>query len=114
MIAAPGRGGYTEVVRISYEEVVSAYERDLQTQLRGFRPAHAFLETWVHDADPARSLLNMVEAAELGGLERLEIDIGPETAKVLDAGSLREATGKLGQVTLEPAGPGLRLRVVYA
>lgn len=114
MIAGPSEGGYTQAMRVSYEDVVSAYERDLQTQLRGFRPAHAFLETWVHDADPARSLLNMVEAAELGGLDRIEIDIGPETARVLDAPSLREATAKLGQVTLEPAGTGLRLQVVYA
>jgi hypothetical protein len=92
-------------MRIQYEEVVAAYEQGLQTQLRGFRPAQAFLETWVHDADPARSILSMVEAAELGGLKDLEIALAPETAEHIDRKRLFETASKLGKAALK-AGEG--------
>lgn len=104
---------YTQVMRVDYEEVVAAYERDLQTRLRGFKPAHPFLEGWVHDANPARSILNMVEAAELGDLPSLEIRIGPETAKVLDRAYVRTWTAKVGRATLEEIPDGLLLKVDY-
>ena len=101
-------------MQIRYEEIVAAYERDLQTRLRGFRPQHEFLETWVHDEDPARSLLNMVEAAEMGGLDEISIAIGPETAKRLDQARLQEMTAKVGKVSLVAEGAGLLLKVAYA
>lgn len=101
-------------MQIRYEEIVGAYERDLQTRLRGFKPLHEFLETWVHDEDPARSLLNMVEAAQMGGLEGLDIEIGPETTKRLDQKRLQEMTSRVGRVSLEPRGAGLLLKVAYA
>lgn len=100
-------------VDIRYEEIVAAYERDLQTRLRGFRPQHEFLESWVHDEDPARSLLNMVEAAELGGVKDLGIEIGPETAQRLDQKRLQEMVSKVGRTSLEPRGAGLLLKVAY-
>lgn len=100
-------------MRVHYEEVVSAYEQGLQTQLRGFRPAQAFLETWVHDADPARSILSMVEAAELGGLKELDIAIGSETARRIDRMQLETLTSKVGKVLIEDAADGLVLKVTY-
>ncbi len=93
-----GGRGYNPLMLVRYEEIVSEYEEGLRTQLRGFRPAHEFLETWVHDEDPVRSILNMVEAAELGGLKALDIAIGPETASRIDRKRLiemAEATGKM-------------------
>ncbi len=101
-------------MRVHYEEVVAAYEQGLQTQLRGFRPAHAFLETWVHDADPARSILSMVEAAALGGVDAVVIAIAPKTAGQIDRKQLESMTSKVGKVTLEEAGGGLVLKVAYA
>ena len=101
-------------MQLRYEELVSAYERALQTQLRGFRPAHEFLESWVHDADPARSILSMVEAAELGGLDAVEITIGPETTTQLDRRRLEALTSKVGKVSLRETSGGLVLKVTYA
>ncbi len=101
-------------MRVQYEETVSEYEQGLQTRLRGFRPAQEFLETWVHDADPVRSLLSMVEAAELGGVKDLEIALGPETARRVDRKRLESLTSKVGKVTLQEAAGGLVLKVAYA
>ena len=101
-------------MRVDYDAVVAGYEQGLQTQLRGFRPAHDFLETWVHDADPVRSILNMVEAAELSGAKDLDIWIGPETAGKVDGKRLAALTSQVGKVTVQALDAGLMLRVTYA
>ena len=104
-------------MRIRYEEIVSAYEEGLRTQLRGFRPAHDFLDTWVHDEDPARSILSMVESAGLGGVKSLEVDVGPETARRIDARRLEALTARSGKATVtapEGGRAGLLLRVDYS
>ncbi len=98
-------------MRVQYEEVVAAYEQGLQTQLRGFRPAHAFLETWVHDADPARSILSMVEAAELGGVKDLEVALGPGLAARIDRDQLVLTASKLGKTSLKEEDGGIVLQV---
>lgn len=100
-------------MQVRYEEIVDEYERGLQTRLRGFRPAHDFLDTWVHDPDPARSILSMLEAAELGGIKDLDIAIGPETAGRMDRQRLQELAAQVGKVTLEEQGAGLLLKVTY-
>jgi len=48
-----------------YEDLVEAFEHSLLHQLRGHGAAVPYLDTWVPDPDPVRSLLNMLEAAEL-------------------------------------------------
>ncbi len=101
-------------MRVSYEDIVAEYERGIQTQLRGFRPAQDFLDTWVHDEDPARSILSMAEAAELEGLDVLEVAVGPETAKRVDATRLTQMLSKVGKTSLTPEGQGLLLKVSYA
>ena len=101
------------MVLVRYEEVVSNYERGLQTQLRGFRPAQDFLETWVHDADPARSILSMVEAAGLEGVKALEIEIGPGTARGLDRSRLEALIAGAARVKVAERGDGLLLTVTY-
>jgi len=100
-------------VRISYEAIVADYEKGIQTTLRGFRPAQDFLDTWVHDEDPARSILSMVEAAELGGLHVLEVAVGPGIAGRVDAKLLAEMLSKIGRTVVRPEAGGLLLQVTY-
>jgi hypothetical protein len=100
-------------VRIDYEAIVAQYEKDMEEKLRGFRPAHEFLEMWVHDEDPARSLLNMAEAAQTSGLEHLDIYIGERTTAGLDTGRLREFVSRVGTVDCRREGSGLLLKVSY-
>jgi len=49
---------------VDYDQVTRGYETGLNTQLRGFRGGTRFLEHWVHDPDPVKSIVNMIEAAE--------------------------------------------------
>lgn len=101
-------------VVVRYETIVSDYEKNLQTQLRGFKQVHEFLDMWVHDADPARSILSIVEAAESGGLDAVSVEIGPETLKGLDTKRLLDLVGKIGQAVLTPGGAGATLHVELA
>ena len=100
-------------MRVDYDAVVAGYEQGLQTQLRGFRPAHDFLETWVHDADPVRSILNMVESAGLSGARDIDIWIGPETSRRVDGKRLEAVTSQVGKVTVLARDAGLLLQVTY-
>lgn len=98
-------------MRIRYEEIASGYEEGLRTQLRRFRPAHEFLETWVHDTDPAKSILSMVEAAQMGGIDRLEVLIGESTAKGIDLAQLKALTDKVGRAEIAREGTDVVLQV---
>lgn len=98
-------------VRLDYEALVDEYQGKLQTQLRGFRTAHDFLDMWVHDEDPVRSLLNIVEAAEAGGVAAIEIAIGPDTLARLDEPRLVALVGRIGRTRFSREGDGARLRV---
>ncbi len=101
-------------VVVRYEEIASDYEKNLQTQLRGFKQAHEFLDMWVHDADPVRSILSIVEAAESGGLAAVGVEIGPETLKGIDTARLLDLVGKVGKASLSPRGSGSLLHVDLA
>ena len=99
---------------IDYEQVTGAYEATLNTQLRGFRGGARFLEHWVHDPDPVKSVINMIEAAATDGLVDVTVFLGPRTQAALDMGRLDEQAGALGEVTKEPQeGGGLALTVCF-
>lgn len=98
-------------VVLRYEELAADYERNLQTQLRGFKQVHGFLDLWVHDADPARSLLSIVEAAQAGGLPAVEIEIGNATLAAIDREKLLALVGKVGPARIDGRGDGARLHV---
>ncbi len=96
---------------VSYEDLVADYEKNLQTQLRGFKQAHEFLDLWVHDEDPAKSILSIVEAAESGGLSEIGILIGSETLSKVDTQKLLALVGKVGTARLAPQARGTLLTV---
>ena len=98
-------------MQIDYDELVADYQAGLFTKLRGFGPAAAFLETWVPDEDPMRSLLNMVEAAETFGQSEFSVAIGGDTARRIDVAALRAMVGPLGRLSAEPRDDGLVLAV---
>jgi len=96
---------------IDYDKLVADYQAGLFTELRGFGPGAGFLETWVPDEDPVRSLLNMVEAAESFGQEAFSVAIGGATARRVDVAALGALVGALGTVRVEPRGDGLLVEV---
>ena len=84
---------------LDYERLVSEYNHDLFHVLRGHRSLE-YLEMWVPDEDPIKSLLNMVEAAEMAGRTSIAIRLGARTAASVDAPALRSALEPLGTVDL--------------
>lgn len=72
-------------IELSYASLVKDYNDALNTKLRGFRPAADFLELWVPDANITKSLLNMLEAAEMGGVGKFAIEL-----EAVDVGNLNK------------------------
>jgi len=98
---------------VDYEQVTGSYETTLNTQLRGFRGGARFLEHWVHDPDPVKSVINMIEAAATDGLADVTVLLGPRTQAALDVARLAEQAGGLGAVMTEAQEGGLALTVRF-
>jgi hypothetical protein len=98
---------------VDYEQVTGSYETSLNTQLRGFRGGARFLEHWVHDPDPVKSVINMIEAAATDGLADVTVVLGARSQAVLDLRRLDELAGALGEVTKELRESGLALTVRF-
>ena len=87
---------------LDYEALVEEYNASLAAVLRHHQSASA-LEAWVPDEDPFKSILNMVEAAEMIGRPSLRLRIGPATCAQLDLDALEAAIAPLGRVHIERA-----------
>ena len=83
---------------LNYEELVQQFENALLTQLRGHTNDSGFLEMWVPDPDPVKSMLNMVECAELAGLSEFAIRIGQATINESALGSLASELKALAEM----------------
>lgn len=101
----------SQVERINYEELVAAYWEGLTTVLRGFRPAAEFLDMWVPDENHAKSILNLIEAAQTAGRDNIAIYIGPGTLRTLEIPLLQELATGLGHVHVEGAEKGIVFEV---
>ena len=99
---------------VDYDQVTRGYETGLNTQLRGFRGGARFLAHWVHDPDPVKSIVNMIEAAETTGLADVTVVLGAHTHGALDMVRLDKLAAELGQVTKEEREGGLALTVRFA
>jgi hypothetical protein len=98
---------------VDYEQVTAGYESGLNTQLRGFRGGARFLEHWVHDPDPVKSIVNMIEAAATAGLPDVTVVLGPGTQAAVDMARLDKLAAELGQVAKEERTGGLALTVRF-
>jgi hypothetical protein len=99
---------------VDYEQVTRTYESGLSTQLRGFRGGARFLEHWVHDPDPVKSIVNIIEAAETAGLADVTVVVGARTCGALDTAQLGKLAAGLGQVAKEEREDGFALTVRFA
>lgn len=64
---------------LNYEVLVRAFEEALVTKLRGHGAEADYLEMWVPDEDPVKSLLNMVEAAAAYGRDDIAVEVAAAT-----------------------------------
>ena len=96
---------------LSYEALVEEFEEGLLTKLRGHRSAAAFLEMWVPDEDPVRSLLSMFEAAEMAGEAKIAIRIAAATLAGHAISDVAAIAADFGPCSLEPEPDGWLLRL---
>lgn len=94
---------------IDYEQLVADYNTSLNSVLRGFRPKFDFLELWVPDADPIRSVKNLVESARDQGQQSLSLFFSQAVLKQFDFAALREALKPYGAVESEDSAGGKTL-----
>ncbi len=95
---------------LDYEQLVNDYNASLAKILRHHQSVGA-LEIWVPDDDPTKSILNMVEAAEITGLGELFLRVGAQTAAVFDPEAFRKAAALLGTVEIQKEGEALMVSV---
>lgn len=60
---------------LHYEVLVRKFEEALLTQLRGHGCGGDYLNLWVPDADPVKSIVNMAEAAQLSGQDSIQLRV---------------------------------------
>lgn len=99
---------------IDYDKLVHAYHESLTTVLRGFTAGEAFLDIWVPDDDPHKSILNLVESGETAGLDGIVISIGANTHQSLDLARLSRMLEGFGTTQMTDDGEVFLLEVRYA
>jgi len=89
---------------VNYEDLVREYNGRLISQLRNHAASVSYLEMWVPDEDPCRSIFNMVEAAQACGQANLRVRVQKSTLTQERLPAFREAANAVGKVSLEDEG----------
>ena len=92
---------------IDYEDIVEEYTTSIQNVLRGFRAKHSFLEMWVPDSDPAKSIFQLVEAAHMEDHTDLSIILSTKVLEGLDLDLLVQKVSVFDKATITPHEKGV-------
>lgn len=99
---------------LDYETLVMEFEESLLTKLRGHASSADYLELWVPDSDPVKSLLNMADAAQLGGKPLIVVRIQHATLDEAGIDRLRIEIGSGGALSVENKGSAWQLQIGVA
>jgi len=99
---------------LDYEALMADFNQKLVTQLRGHAADNEYLETWVPDEDPVKSILNMVEAALSSGLDEMQIRFAAATMTERQRAELLKEVGAIAHATLSTHGVGFELSITGA
>lgn len=103
------------MLRIDFDKLVADYGRMMFENLRGFSVGVEFLETWVPSEDVTESVVQLIEGAAEGGVDKLEIELGEESTERLDSARLRADVGQYGATVLaSPTVGGCLIVVVFS
>jgi hypothetical protein len=91
---------------VKYETLVATYQRALVNVLRGHSAGKDYLELWVPDEDPVKSILNMIEAAQAAGRAALAIEVSADTLAPEQLCRLQELAGTYGEASVALATAG--------
>src|SRR5476649_2718283 len=89
------------MTELNYQELVAGYYDNLNNNLRNFKGGPGFLETWVHDEDHNRSLLEILDLAHSHGINSLQIHLSKEVVGTLNLDWLRKNASKYGSLELK-------------
>ena len=96
---------------LNYEVLVQAFEESLVTKLRGHGAEADYLEMWVPDEDPVKSILNMVEAAEAYGRDDIVIEVSAATLSAPRLEELAAVLSAMGSATITATADGRLIEV---
>lgn len=97
---------------LNYEELVEDFNRKLLTQLRGHSVDTEYLESWVPEEDPVRSILNIVESAQAYGLDELRLSVAKTTLNGDQQHDLVNLIAPIGQTKVIDRGQTCEIEVV--
>jgi hypothetical protein len=93
--------GLIAMPKLNYQELVAGYYDSLNNNLRNFRGGPGFLETWVHDEDHNRSLLEILDLAHENGIDDLEIQLPEDVRSTVNIDWLRRNSADYGSIELK-------------
>lgn len=96
---------------LNYEVLVQAFEEALVTKLRGHGAEADYLEMWVPDEDPVKSILNMVEAAEAYGRDDIAVEVAAETLSEPQLAELSRVLSAMGSAKITATAEGRLIEV---
>jgi hypothetical protein len=89
------------MTELNYQELVAGYYDNLNNNLRNFKGGPGFLETWVHDEDHNRSLLEILDLAHSHGISDLNIHLQAAVATEVNLDWLRRNASEFGSLELK-------------
>ncbi|MDC0253309.1 hypothetical protein OAK75_00325 [Bacteriovoracales bacterium] len=98
---------------VSYESLVRDYNESINNILRGFKPKYEYLEMWVPDSDPYKSILNLFDAAQIAGEEKICLHVGKESLESIDCKNLKAEVEKLGALKVSKNDDGEIFELFY-
>src|SRR5581483_8296201 len=96
---------------LQYEQLVEDFKKKLMTQLRGHGAEVEYLETWVPEEDPVKSILNIVESAQAYGREAICVNFAKATMNGDQQGQLLELLSPIGNARIVDRGKSCDIEV---
>lgn len=96
---------------LNYEGLVADFKRKLLTQLRGHSADAEYLEAWVPEDDPVKSILNIVESAQAYGQHAVRVSVAKTTMSAKQQQDLLRLIAPMGQVRIMDHGQTCEIEV---
>ncbi len=94
-----------------YEPLLADFNHKLNTQLRGHGADSEYLEMWVPDEDPVKSILNRAESAMASGCPAMTVRFAAATMDEGQRRALLSAVQDLADARIAPRTGGYELSI---
>lgn len=93
----------------AFEELTADFNRKLITDLRSHSASSEYLETWVPDTDPVKSMVALVEAALTSGCSDFRVTFAATTLDETQRQSLLRGLAEFGKFRIDHCSTGYAL-----